>query len=241
VAESLRKVSGIAQLIAGVADQTNMLALNATIESARAGAAGKGFAVVANEVKGLASTTTQSTGQITTTLAGLERDVAAMSKVITGMTDGVAGIGRETAELSGVAAMQRTAVGALDTAVQEAIERVRAMSSVADALERRQHERVTTSGEVQVLVGGVRGSVALLDLSEGGARCVFPSELKVTVRGSVQLILTLDGREETITGVVVREGRGEDGRDVALAFQDLNAAKDLLIRDYLTEILGAEV
>jgi methyl-accepting chemotaxis protein len=110
VAESLRKVSGIAQLIAGVADQTNMLALNATIESARAGAAGKGFAVVANEVKGLASTTTHSTGQITTTLAGLERDVAAMSRVITGMTDGVAGIGRETAQLSDVAAMQRAAV-----------------------------------------------------------------------------------------------------------------------------------
>jgi methyl-accepting chemotaxis protein len=218
-----------------------MLALNATIESARAGAAGKGFAVVANEVKGLASTTTQSTGQITATLAGLERDVAAMARVITGMTDGVAGIGRETAELSGVAAMQRAAVAALDTAVDEAIARVRAMSSVADALERRQHERVTTNGEVTVVVAGVSAAAALLDLSEGGARCMLPAQLAVAVHGPVTLQLSLGDRKETIPGVVVREHLGSEGRDVALAFQDLNSAKDQLIRDYLTEILGAEV
>jgi c-di-GMP-binding flagellar brake protein YcgR len=91
------------------------------------------------------------------------------------------------------------------------------------------------------VVGGVRSAAGLLDLSEGGALCVFPAELRVAVRAVVQLVLTLDGREQLITAAVVRERSSEEGREVALAFQDLEADAERLIRDYLTEILGAEV
>ena len=241
VADSLRRVSGIAQLIAGVADQTKILALNATIESARAGAAGKGFAVVANEVKGLASTTTRSTGEITATLAGLERDVAAMSKVIIEMTDGVAGIGRETAALSDVAATQRAAVAALDGAVLGAIERIRAMSSVADSLERREHERVAAGGEIGVRVGGVGGTGELLDLSEGGARCVVSAGLPVTVGSGIELLLPAEGQQRAVRGVVVREVPGAEGREVAIEFGEPDDAARRLIRDHLTHILGSQL
>ena len=58
------KIGDIVSLINDIAGQTNLLALNATIEAARAGEAGKGFAVVANEVKNLASQTTQATEEI---------------------------------------------------------------------------------------------------------------------------------------------------------------------------------
>lgn len=57
-------IGRIGNLIARIANQTNLIALNATIEAARAGAAGAGFAVVATEVKSLARQSLQATGEI---------------------------------------------------------------------------------------------------------------------------------------------------------------------------------
>jgi methyl-accepting chemotaxis protein len=64
LAEAAGRITGIVDMISGIAAQTNLLALNATIESARAGEAGKGFAVVASEVKLLASQTSKATADI---------------------------------------------------------------------------------------------------------------------------------------------------------------------------------
>ena len=74
------EISGVLDMIRGIADQTNLLALNASIEAARAGEHGRGFAVVADEVKNLALHTKNATDEISLVVSTFQKETATMQK-----------------------------------------------------------------------------------------------------------------------------------------------------------------
>ncbi len=93
LAQTVRQIGSVVDLISQIAEQTNLLALNATIEAARAGEAGRGFAVVASEVKTLAGQTARATEEISRRISEIQErthqtvdDIAEAAKTIDAMT-----------------------------------------------------------------------------------------------------------------------------------------------------------
>ena len=75
LADDVKALTPIIQIISSIAKQTSLLALNAGIEAARAGEAGRGFSVVANAVRELSMRSTSAAGEIAARLTSTSTKV----------------------------------------------------------------------------------------------------------------------------------------------------------------------
>ena len=126
--ESAQAIQAATDIIAGIANQTNLLSLNASIEAARAGEMGRGFAVVAEEIRGLADQSKESADRI----RGIVENLIRNSNQSVEIMDGVVSEIHQQNEKLGTTL---NVFGTLNQEVQKVVGEINVISGELDHIE----------------------------------------------------------------------------------------------------------
>ncbi|MEG3641447.1 bacteriohemerythrin [Magnetococcus sp. PR-3] len=148
LAHSAQEVGKVVDIINNIAEQTNMLALNASIEAAGAGESGKGFAVVANEVKELASQTSEATKMIAAQVDEIQDNTRSASKAVREISNSIGSINSANEEISNSVEEQDHAIQEIAQAMGEVTHGNEEVTRNAQELEVAVQEVAQASGEV---------------------------------------------------------------------------------------------
>ncbi|MBK1723662.1 methyl-accepting chemotaxis protein [Thiocystis violacea] len=131
-----KEISRIMEIIDTVADQTKLIAFNAALEASSAGEAGKRFGVVAAEIRRLADSVTESTGEIARKVGEIQESI---SRLVISSEKGSLGIEQ------GMDASSRTAAF-----LQELVQAASETTSSAQQISLSTQQQRTASNQVVV-------------------------------------------------------------------------------------------
>ncbi|MGB0835194.1 MAG: HAMP domain-containing methyl-accepting chemotaxis protein [Psychrobium sp.] len=179
LSQQSQQIGEILSVIHGIAEQTNLLALNAAIEAARAGEQGRGFAVVADEVRQLASRTTQATSDVEESIEKIRHHT---QLAVSSMDVGRERVSKGIEESNSVAAI-------LSQIIEQASDvshRIESIAATAKQQSTVTHEIATNSDEASRMSQQVSQSISeVVNLSETVSKATQQNALQLTemVRG----------------------------------------------------------
>jgi methyl-accepting chemotaxis protein len=153
LAKKAQQIGAVLDIVAELAEQTNILAINATIEAAGANEAGKRFAVVADEIRKLAGRVAGSTKDI----RGLIEDVrSSVNTTIMSTESGSKSVDAGARQFSDVAAAFREIAGLVTTTTEAARE-----------IELSTKQQTTAVEQVNVAITGAAQATRETEVSSG--------------------------------------------------------------------------